>query len=233
MNTFFLFTRHSCIKKLIQYDISCFSKCYCFYFFPIGYFFTCMIALSCFSIIITVVVLNIYFRDNRRPIPRSIKCLTFRVLGKLVRYPAPEETLEADPAGENYQNNGSLDSGLETSNHSGMPPSDTHLCRVLDDWMDNRIIHSETLQIAQRREYASTNRSKTISSPVGRAKRHAEIKDHRSAREGHQTSDDRAFKGPVWRDVALVIDRTALLISTVVTLTSFCVTTTCYVLNLN
>ncbi|XP_071790316.1 neuronal acetylcholine receptor subunit beta-3-like [Asterias amurensis] len=194
----------------------------------IGYFFTCMIALSCFSVIITVVVLNIYFRDNRHPIPRSIKYLTFRVLGKLVRYPAPEETLDAEPAGENCQNNGSLDSGLETSNHSDMPPSDTHLCRVLDDWMDNRIIHSETLQIAQRREYASTNRSKTISSPVGRAKRHAEIKDQR-----HQASDDRASKGPVWRDVALVIDRTALLISTVVTLTSFCVTTTCYVLNLN
>ncbi|XP_033627796.1 neuronal acetylcholine receptor subunit beta-3-like [Asterias rubens] len=198
----------------------------------IGFYFTSMIILSCFSIIITVVVLNIYFRDNRRPIPRSIKYLTFRVLGKLVKYPTPEGTLDAEPAGENCRNNGSLDSGLETSTHSDFLPSDIHLYRV-DDWVENHNIHPDTLQIAQKREYASTNRSKTISSPVGRAKRHAEIKGHRSAREGHQASDDRAFNGPVWRDVALVIDRAALLISTLVTLTSFCVTILCYFLNLN
>ncbi len=190
-----------------------------------------MIALSCFSIVITVVGLNIYFRDNRRPIPRSIKYLTFGIHSKLVKYPAPEETLNTEPADKNCLNNGRLNSGLEIS-HRELPPSDIHYCRV-DDWIENQNIHSKTLHISPRRDYVSTNQSKDINSPVVRAKRHAQVKDHRSAREGHQGSDTRAVNGPVWRDVALVIDRMALLISTVVTQISFCVTILCYVLHLN
>ncbi|XP_033627794.1 neuronal acetylcholine receptor subunit beta-3-like [Asterias rubens] len=210
----------------------------------IGYYFTPMIALSCFSIVCTVTVLNLYYRDNRRPIPRWMKWLVLKVISKLVRYQAwektPEQPQNTGKRDGSFSNPdtvslGETNPGNLTGTDTELTPSRVSYCRVAG-WGENRLVQSETINTSQGSLYASVTRSKIVNAPVARAKAKlqpsAEVESMQDRR--HQSGDLPSSQNVLlWRDVALVIDRAALMLCALVTVIAMVITIVCFIIRVN
>ena len=176
-----------------------------------------MVVLSCSSVICTVVVLNLFYRDDRRPIPSWVKYVVVKLLAKLVGYTSWKETAQItwkfgqDP--DRFQYPGSDTAEPEAIsmavNVGEGSLSKYHFSRRVGD-----------LGNSQKPTYRRNN-------------------DINASQPSREVTSSRAVDSPnmahtlVWKDVALVIDRAALILSTVATLVSIVVTVSCFIFVFN
>ncbi|XP_038058662.1 neuronal acetylcholine receptor subunit alpha-10-like [Patiria miniata] len=191
----------------------------------IGFYFTPMIALSCTSIVCTVAVLGLFYRDNRRPIPRWVVYIVFGILSRLVCHRtsgeiAPtisksrrgESSLTREP--ENVESTYDLTdlSGNLTENVRESSPAKS-LLRQAGDWDETRCRPYDATK-----QLCTVSHSKTHDSPVMRARKRVCDGESETRLKRHQTRP--LPSSHTWREVAVVIDRTALMLSLLITLCS-------------
>ena len=171
-----------------------------------------MVVLSCSSIICTVVVLNLFYRDDRRPIPSWVKYVVVKLLARHVGYQSWIETAQItgkfgqDP--DRFQFPGSDTVEPETTAMTGIvgegSPSKPPYRRVVDLEDSHRPTDFRTNDINMSHPFHEVTSSRAVDCPD----------------QAHTL---------IWKDVALVIDRAALILSTVSTLISIVVTVSNFV----
>ena len=169
-----------------------------------GYFFAPMVVLSCSSVICTVVVLNLFYRDDRRPIPSWVKYVVVKLRARLIGYQSWIETAQItgksgqDP--DRFQFPESIPETIAMTSIVGEgSPSKPPYSRVGDLGDSHRLTDHRNNDINASQPFCEVTSSRAVDCP------------------------DQA-PTLVWKDVALVIDRAALILSTVATVISFVVT---------
>ncbi|XP_022105177.1 neuronal acetylcholine receptor subunit beta-3-like [Acanthaster planci] len=192
----------------------------------IGYYFTPMIVLACTSVVCTVIVIRLYYRDSSQPIPRGVEYFVFTVLSKLV---CRRSLGNISPNGAKSRKGGiaspshqleRLDSRicrpvdsvrLRTENGVGAPPVKSRY-RGVRDW--DSAVHDSA-----RRVFAAAH-SKTLDSPVMKARQRMFDGKAETTYEPQQTRASQSGVRHTWQEVALVLDRTVLILSLIITLSS-------------
>ena len=175
-----------------------------------GYFFAPMVVLSCSSVICTVVVLNLFYRDDRRPIPSWVKYVVVKLLARLVGYQSWIDT--AQITGKSGQD----PDRFQFPGSDTVEPENIATTGIVGEGSQSPYSRVEDLGDSHR--------------PTDRRNNYIN-----ASQQSREVTSSRAVDCPdqahtlIWKDVALVIDRAALLLSTVATLISIVVTVSYFI----